>query len=268
MASLIHFETPENVEIAYRPAGLGTRFTAWVIDEIFVILLLILVGILAIALAAAAGVVAENVRQTLGEPRPGASVSLYVLAIGYLLWALSSFLYFALSELLWRGQTIGKHYFRLRVVKTDGFALDAGSVLIRNIFRVVDQLAVLWIVPLVSPRSQRFGDMAAGTVVVSEMADPLSNLRTQLLAIPAADSKFRFDGTMLSRASRSDVEAVERILERWPSLNSAQKTELLARVVDPIARRLGCPSPEVADRHEFLENFLAATYRRDARRLG
>ena len=47
MASLIEFETPENVRIGYHPAGLGTRFTAWLLDSILVTLLSILLGILA-----------------------------------------------------------------------------------------------------------------------------------------------------------------------------------------------------------------------------
>ena len=93
-------------------------------------------------------------------------VPIYFIAFAWLFWGLGSFIYFTLCELFWRGQTIGKWACDVRVVKTDGFSLDAASVLLRNIFRLVDQIPPLWIVPVLSPRSQRFGDMVAGTVVV------------------------------------------------------------------------------------------------------
>ncbi len=45
MASPVLFETPENVQIAYKTAGLGTRFCAWVVDWIFVVIVAILLWI-------------------------------------------------------------------------------------------------------------------------------------------------------------------------------------------------------------------------------
>ena len=34
MQNSFRFETPENVQVQYEPAGLGTRFLAWVVDQI------------------------------------------------------------------------------------------------------------------------------------------------------------------------------------------------------------------------------------------
>ena len=47
--------------------------------------------------------------------------------------------------------------------------------------------------------------MVAGTVVVAETRDELGEL-TALLSRPAAEGKFRFDGTMLARAFRSTLK--------------------------------------------------------------
>ena len=146
-------------------------------------------------------------------------------------------------------------------------SLDAVSILLRNVFRLIDQFPALWIVPVLSPRSQRFGDMVAGTVVVSEARDHLGELRTALLKRPSAESKFRFDGTMLARALPIDIEAAERILERWTEIAPRQRVELLEMISDPLAHRLGTSPPDVDDRREFLADFLAAVYRREARRL-
>ncbi len=269
MASLLEFETPENVQIAYRPAGLGTRYCAWLLDSIFVFFLTIVIFILIAVLAAAAGVVTNVLGKfsPVDEKNPN-EISLYFVAFAMLCWGLGSVLYFTVCELFGRGQTIGKRACQVRVVKTDGFSLDAGSILVRNIFRLVDQIALFWIVPVLSSRSQRFGDMVAGTVVVAEARDDLGELRTMLLTRPAAECKFRFDGSSLARALPADVETAERILERWRQIPSQQRLDLLNLISDPLSRRLGVQPPDVADRREFLQDFLAAAYRREARRLG
>ncbi len=44
----VQFETPENIQVSYRTAGLGTRFLAWLVDEIIIILLLGVILILLI----------------------------------------------------------------------------------------------------------------------------------------------------------------------------------------------------------------------------
>jgi len=269
MASLIQFETPENVQIAYRPAGVGTRYSAWMLDSVFVTAVTIVVFILTMVLMAAVGVVVKDVGKfTSVNENNLPEIPLMVLAVAWLFFGLGSFVYFTLCELFWRGQTIGKWACGVRVVKADGFSLDASSIFLRNVFRIVDQLPPLWIVPVLSVRSQRFGDMAAATLVVAEPRDKLGELRTALLARPADQSKFRFDGTMLARALPIDIEAAERILERWPQIPQRQRLELLARISDPLSRRLGVQPPDVADRQEFLRDFLTAAYRREARRLG
>jgi hypothetical protein len=193
---------------------------------------------------------------------------MYIFAVVMLALQVGSLLYFTVTELLVRGQTIGKRTCGVRVVKADGFALDAGSVLIRNIFRLIDQIPVFWIVPLLSRRSQRFGDMVAGTLVVAEAQDGVGNLRARLAARDASTSRVHFDAAMLNRTRPTDVEALERVLERWPELSDRQCNILLDRMVEPLARRLAAPSPDAVDRKEFLVELLAALYRRESRRLG
>jgi uncharacterized RDD family membrane protein YckC len=269
MASPLEFETPENVQIAYRPAGLGTRYCAWLLDSIFVTVVAIILLVLAMTFSAAAGIVLHKMGGfKAGNDAEVREAMLYAMAVGSLFFGLGSLLYFTICELLGRGQTFGKRLCRVRVVKADGFSLDPGSILVRNIFRVVDQLPPLWIVPVLSSRSQRFGDMVAGTVVVADASETLGVMRTALLKRPAAECKFRFDGSMLARALPVDVEAVERILERWRAIPGPQFLDLLNVISDPLARRLGVQPPDAADRQEFLQDFLAAVYRREAQRLG
>ena len=73
---------------------------------------------------------------------------------------------------------------------------------------------------------------------------------------------------MLKRARPQDFEAVEKILERWGQIGEMQKEILLAQIVAPLARRLKATEPPEADRVAFLEDLLAAEYRRQHRSLG
>lgn len=275
MSAGIQFETPENVQISYQSAGLGHRFIAWLIDLIIVIIggVFLLIGLLFIG--AMAGGIVEDVLNAMGDKledaqtdqQAGQELVLYFAGIAMLIWSFSSLVYFTTAELFLRGQTVGKRHIGLRVVKANGFALDPVSIFVRNIFRVVDQIQLLWIVPVLSQRSQRFGDMVAGTLVVFDRPAPLCRVREELASRSAADARFRFDAMSLKRLRPIDYEAVEQILDRWDDVPAHQLESLLDTIIDPLARRLKVESPQRTDRLQFLEDLMAAEYRRQSRSL-
>lgn len=266
--SRIEFETPENIGIEYEVAGVGTRFVAWVVDMI----LLWIAAIVIFFAVLCTGVMTDRM---LGDwfPRPDTledrmQFTYYAIGVFLVVNGLSTFLYFGLSELLSRGQTIGKRMVQIRVVRADGFSLDTGSILTRNVFRVIDNLPPLWIVPVVSKRSQRTGDLVAGTIVVSDAPKEFGNLRKDLADRPRADAKFYFEPGVLKKLRPQDIEAVERLLERWASLKVDQQDTLLIKMVPPLAKRLGVEEPTPTERRQFLEDLLAAELRRQHRNLG
>ena len=75
-------------------------------------------------------------------------------------------------EWYWRGQTLGKRVFGLRVVDAQGLRLRPAQVVLRNLLRSVDFLPGAYLVGatacLLSSKSQRLGDLAANTVVLRE----------------------------------------------------------------------------------------------------
>ena len=107
MTSDIQFETPENVCVSYRAAGAGTRFVAWFVDMILVWLVIFVMAIVATILGTSLDITA---RDWLGDGRPEhvGRAMLYVLGIIWFLFSLGSLFYFGASELLSRGQTLGK----------------------------------------------------------------------------------------------------------------------------------------------------------------
>jgi uncharacterized RDD family membrane protein YckC len=266
MNGQVQFETPENIRVSYRLAGPGTRFVAWVVDNILLWLFTIVIAVPILLLFGAA--LEVFVRDLMGKDNVvDDHPALFALGIFWLIFSLSGFIYFGLSELLLRGQTIGKRQSHIRVVKSDGFALDPLCILVRTLFRVVDHLPPLWLIPVFNQKLQRLGDVVAGTVVVVDEPSSFSAIQ-ELLDRGYADCEFHFDARMLSRARPQDINAVERVLERWESLSEADRESLLERLVVPLAARLQVDAPAPEQRRRFLEDFLAAEYRRQHRQLG
>jgi uncharacterized RDD family membrane protein YckC len=152
-AGRLEVETPDHVVLRYDLAGAGNRGFAAVVD--FAIASLIVFA----ALMLLGSVSPENVNSffVLG------GVAVIVTLV--LIWS-----YFILLEWLWNGQTIGKRIYKLRVINEDGSPAQFTAVLIRNLLRLVDFLPAFYglgvLVIVLSPKSQRLGDLAAGTYVV------------------------------------------------------------------------------------------------------
>ncbi len=150
----LEVETPDHVVLRYDLAGGGNRGFAALVD--FVAATLVVIGMIALWL-----VVAALLPERAIFPLQGLFV-LVTLLVG---WS-----YFVLLEWLWEGRTLGKHLFGLRVISADGSPASFTAVLIRNLVRVVDFLPAFYglglLAIVLSSRSQRLGDLAAGTFVV------------------------------------------------------------------------------------------------------
>lgn len=70
----------------------------------------------------------------------------------------------------WKGQTVGKMVMGIIVVKENGDPCDFFAALLRNVFRIIDNLPSLYLVGFIvialTEKRQRLGDLLAGTVVV------------------------------------------------------------------------------------------------------
>lgn len=150
----LEVETPDHVVLRYDLAGAGNRGFAALVD--FVVATLLVVGMIAVFAVLGAAL-----------PRGvlAAAQGLFVLLTLLIGWS-----YFVALEWLWEGRTLGKRMFGLRVITADGSPASFIAILIRNLLRIVDFLPVFYglglLAVVVSPRSQRLGDLAAGTYVV------------------------------------------------------------------------------------------------------
>lgn len=163
----LRIETPENVVLTHQLAGPGWRCAAYLIDfaaRWFVMLAAtIFLGMFSLAL-------------------PGLAAGTLLLLLFVLEWG-----YYIAFEFGWQGRTPGKYICGLRVIHENGRPLSWWGAALRNLLRAADTLPLLVVfgeqlgpfalLPVYgpalismsfSPKLQRLGDLAAGTVVVHE----------------------------------------------------------------------------------------------------
>src|SRR5215210_160882 len=183
-------ETPERVPLHFALASIGNRFLACAIDHALQIALIVMVSIAFYVLMdyASFGGLLED------APK-------WVKAILIILTFLIFSSYFIFFEWLWNGQTPGKRWLKLRVIREDGRPITFWEAAVRNIMRIFD-MQLMMPVPVVgfysigliavfiSSKDQRLGDMLAGTVVVRERETEAPSF-VQVFASPVSDAALR-----------------------------------------------------------------------------
>ncbi|MEK7468220.1 MAG: RDD family protein [Planctomycetota bacterium] len=83
--------------------------------------------------------------------------------------------YHTVAEAVW-GQTLGKKLAGIVVTRTDGSPAGLRKILVRNLIRGVELMLLVTLLPAVvvvsTKRSQRLGDLVAGTIVVKLEKEP------------------------------------------------------------------------------------------------
>jgi len=229
--------TPEAVAIEHDVAGLGSRLIALLIDSLIQF----------------AAIVILILAFTANGPTHG-TVGIVVFLV-LLFWIFVG--YFPLFEGLWHGRTPGKRLQRLRVVRTDGQPVTWASVLVRNALRLVDFLPTYYmagaITILLTRRSQRLGDLAAGTIVVRERPIPAPVAVGQAgwtHGIPPPP----IDTTGLTER---EYDLIRSFLERRAALQPGPRAALAAQVAGVVRPRVRA----VPLGDEALLEAAAASYR-------
>lgn len=248
---------PEGVPIHFAIATLGSRFGAQLLDilvtyggALLVLLALLYLGLLSWSALAA-------------------------------LYALVSFFirvpYYALSELVWNGRTLGKRMVRIRVISFDGRRLTPHQIVARNLMKEVevfipiatifgagntsgsvDLVLLVWfvavlLVPVFNRRRQRLGDMLADTIVVET---PRAVLLPDLSATEARRG-YEFRAEHLGIYGRYELQVLEEVLRTPPK--TAEARARLSEIAQTIRRRTGYDEtvPEARE-WDFLMEFYRA----------
>jgi uncharacterized RDD family membrane protein YckC len=241
--------TGEAVALEIRPAGVGSRGVALVID-----------------LAAQFGLML-----TWGWAVSGFGLSAdtaAVQAIVLTLFVATVLGYPVGFETLWRGRTLGKAAMGLRVVRDDGGPIRFRHAFVRGLVGVVVDrpgvsVGLLALVPmLLTQRSKRIGDLAAGTVVVQE------RVPSRVVAAPAVAPELAGWAAALDLSGVDDALALQirqflaRARQLSPRVREEMGNQLLARIGEVVG-----PLPAGMPPWTYLHTIIAERSRREAARL-
>lgn len=262
----LRIATPEGISVDLVLAGLGSRFTAAIVD--LVLKTLLILGGLIVALIV------------------GGDLGIAVFSI------LSFVVYFGYDvafEVLAAGRTPGKRWTGLRVLRDDGRPVDLLSSAIRNVIRLVDGLPLLYfpamVSVLVTKRNQRLGDLAASTIVIREARPGQAKKRSHWddLAAPTATPSAppTFGGFAMpigpgpggpgtrapaaldvSAVTPADLAAVRGFLDRRDALPLSVRQDLARRIATALAPRVGGAAAQLRD-EELIEQVSLAKARGD-----
>ena len=220
----LEIETPDHVVLRYDLAGGGNRGFAALVD--FVVATFLVIGVTSL------WAVLEAV---LPRGLFFATQGLFVLVTLLLAWS-----YFIVLEWLWEGRTLGKRMFGLRVISADGSPASFTAVLIRNLLRIVDFLPAFYglglLAIVLSSRSQRLGDLAAGTFVVRAPRPRIDLLSLRTIAASGGPSV----------EVRGLPAELQRLVREFVARESALSDADRRRVAASIANALRARAPDTA----------------------
>jgi uncharacterized RDD family membrane protein YckC len=249
-------ETPERVPLHFALASIGNRFIACAIDHTIQIFALIFMVIVFMIIEG---------YSDFGNRVTSAPKWVQALLIIFVFVLMSG--YFALFEWLWRGQTPGKRWLKLRVIREDGRPIGFFEAMVRNLLRSFDIMpSPFYSIGLISvfatERDQRVGDLVAGTVVVREREAEAPEF-AEVFASPISDPAMRRSWKPVpftadvNQLTENEIDVVESFLRRRWDLKDYPRQWMAWRVAMPILFKLR-PEYDVATftYEGFLEELL------------
>jgi len=165
--------------------------------------------------------------------------------------------YFAIFEIVWKGQTPGKRVAGIRVIKENGRPINAFEAIGRNFMRAVDmQPGILYgfglVCMMLNKQSRRLGDFVAGTVVVHEKASeevrPTWNT--------AAETSSTSGG--MGQVTAEELVLIETYLSRRFDLDP----DVRLRTAIQIAERIKAKTGLQPQSHQHVDDFLEEAARK------
>ncbi|MDF5729587.1 MAG: RDD family protein [Rhizonema sp. PD38] len=218
--------TPESVELEFTLAGIGNRAWALLIDYhvlgVILILFLIILFIISTQLT--------NVLSGIF----GNSVFTWLLAIASIISFGIYTGYFVFFETLWQGQTPGKRFAKIRVVRDDGRLIGLQQATLRALLRPFDEMLFIGAFLIVFSRHEkRLGDLAAGTIVIQNQT-PITSVNLTISEEAKLASEQLLDNTDLSAMLPDDFTIIREYLLRRGEMTSKAKALVSLQLVNQL----------------------------------
>jgi uncharacterized RDD family membrane protein YckC len=241
-------KTPEGIVFSQWLAGPVTRFLAWLID----LLVIAIVTFTFAQIVQIIGLVSGDLAGT------ALTLGYFAISIGYGIFL----------EWAWRGQTIGKKLFRLRVMDAEGMRLQFDQVVMRNLLRFVDMLPAFYfvggLVCWLNRKCQRLGDVAANTVVVRtpQISEPdlsqiLSGKFNSLRQYPHLVARLR------QRVSPGEATTALQALIRREQFELSDRIDLFEQLAAHFRTKVNFPDEAVdgVPAEQYVRNVVDVIYR-------
>jgi uncharacterized RDD family membrane protein YckC len=239
----LKIDTPEQIALELPLAGIGSRFLAIAIDTLIQIALYLIVGFIAL-LTLPVDSMFTFLPHLIGP------------ALAIFIWFAIYWGYFAIFETLWKGQTPGKRFAGIRVIKESGRPINAFEAVGRNLMRAVDVLPGIYGVGLVcmmcNRQSRRLGDFVAGTVVVHEK--PTEEVRPSWSTSTEASAST----PGLGQVTADELVLIETYLSRRWELDKLVRLNTAIQIADRIKAKTGMQSQP----HQHVDDFLEEAARK------
>ena len=246
-SSSLRIATPEGVVFSYKLASPVSRGLAWTVDAVAIGG----VSYIGSRLSAAAGLWSVDFANFLS------AVLYFVVSVGYGM----------VLEWRWRGQTLGKRLFGLRVIDVHGLRLQFSQIALRNLLRPIDGLPVFYLVggaaAFWTRSGQRLGDLVANTVVAHEPhweaadLEPIAPAKyNSLLAYPHLAARLR------SVANPEAVGYAVRAVAQRDRYTAAGRVDLFRDLADYFRSLARFPEEALAglSDEQFVRTVLRVIY--------
>lgn len=232
--------TPENIQFEYRIAGPFRRLPAFLLDFLLRGICVVVFWFVMVICGVMASV-------------PMGMILFLIFLISFAF----DWFYGLFFEAYWNGQTPGKWLTKTRVISVDGRPINAYQATVRNFLRLADFAPMVslemispdappayaiptFLVSLlcmaISPRFQRLGDLAAGTmVVVNEGSWVPTNIKLEDTRVASLSEhippNFRMSSTL--------AKAIALYAERRSRISVGRRSELASHLAKPLLKQFG-----------------------------
>lgn len=214
----IEINTTQNVRITYELANVADRIFAFLID-------FLIIGAGALLGMLISGLITGQAQ----------SVFFYLLIIPF-----ASF-YTVVSEILTKGQTLGKRALKIQVVKLNGIDPKSSDYFLRWVFRLIDIYLSLGIIAIIfivtSKKGQRLGDLVCETSCIR--VKPTGQMKFHELEQSFQQAHYSPQYHNAVQLSETDMLLVQTAILRHNKYKNAAHKEALDQLTSNIKKRLG-----------------------------
>lgn len=245
-------QTPESVELEFTLAGIGSRAWALLIDYH-------ILGLVVVVFLVAWSIVSWQLVEV-GSLLGRQDIGLWLVAIAVLVMFFIYTGYFLLFETFWQGQTPGKRFAKIRVVRDDGRPVGIQQATLRSLLRAFDDsLFIGALMIMFTRREKRLGDLAAGTIVIqAETPQATANTLSQQASELAIELLHQAD---FSQLLPDDFAVIDEYLQRRKAMSPKAKEQLSLQLAQQVENIITLKIPPTVTPDVFLEAVYLAYQR-------